>query len=205
MKRWSSGCARYSRRLAPAADKGWGRVGPVGSGHYAKMIHNGIEYGMMQAYAEGLSILQHKTEFELRPAPDRRNLAPRQRGALLAARSDRERAGEESRRCKASRLSCRFGRGPLDRRRGDRARRAGHRDHARRCSSRFSSQDSGFVRRQTARRHAQPVRRSRRSSPNNHAGSCYRFAATTAITRGSDGAAPRSRPSTRVRARLPRG
>src|ERR1700743_1893015 len=51
--------------LAPAADKGWGHVGPVGSGHYTKMIHNGIEYGMMQAYAEGLSILQHKTEFKL--------------------------------------------------------------------------------------------------------------------------------------------
>ena len=51
--------------LAPAPDRGWGRVGPVGSGHYTKMIHNGIEYGMMQAYAEGFSILQHKTEFNL--------------------------------------------------------------------------------------------------------------------------------------------
>jgi len=51
--------------LAPAPDKGWGRVGPVGSGHYTKMIHNGIEYGMMQAYAEGFSILQHKAEFKL--------------------------------------------------------------------------------------------------------------------------------------------
>jgi 6-phosphogluconate dehydrogenase len=51
--------------LAPAKDQGWGRVGPVGSGHYTKMIHNGIEYGMMQAYAEGFSILQHKTEFKL--------------------------------------------------------------------------------------------------------------------------------------------
>ncbi|WP_430389814.1 phosphogluconate dehydrogenase (NAD(+)-dependent, decarboxylating) [Dyella sp. 20L07] len=51
--------------LAPAKDQGWGRVGPVGSGHFTKMIHNGIEYGMMQAYAEGLSILQHKHEFAL--------------------------------------------------------------------------------------------------------------------------------------------
>jgi 6-phosphogluconate dehydrogenase len=51
--------------LAPAKDRGWGRVGPVGSGHYTKMVHNGIEYGLMQAYAEGLSILQHKTEFNL--------------------------------------------------------------------------------------------------------------------------------------------
>jgi 6-phosphogluconate dehydrogenase len=51
--------------LAPAKDQGWGRVGPVGSGHYTKMVHNGIEYGLMQAYAEGLSILQHKAEFKL--------------------------------------------------------------------------------------------------------------------------------------------
>ena len=49
--------------LAPAADRGWGRVGPSGAGHYAKMIHNGIEYGLMQAYAEGFSILRHKTDF----------------------------------------------------------------------------------------------------------------------------------------------
>ncbi len=48
--------------LAPAPDAGWGRVGPSGAGHFAKMIHNGIEYGLMQAYAEGFSILQHKTE-----------------------------------------------------------------------------------------------------------------------------------------------
>lgn len=51
--------------LAPAPDRGWGRVGEVGSGHYTKMIHNGIEYGLMQAYAEGFSILQHKAEFKL--------------------------------------------------------------------------------------------------------------------------------------------
>jgi 6-phosphogluconate dehydrogenase len=51
--------------LAPAKDRGWGRVGPVGSGHYTKMVHNGIEYGLMQAYAEGFSILQHKAEFKL--------------------------------------------------------------------------------------------------------------------------------------------
>ena len=51
--------------LAPAKDRGWGRVGPVGSGHFTKMVHNGIEYGMMQAYAEGFSILQHKSEFGL--------------------------------------------------------------------------------------------------------------------------------------------
>src|ERR1039458_7602172 len=51
--------------LAPSADKGWGRVGPAGSGHFVKMIHNGIEYGMMQAYAEGFSILKAKPPLEL--------------------------------------------------------------------------------------------------------------------------------------------
>ncbi|MFZ0635602.1 MAG: decarboxylating 6-phosphogluconate dehydrogenase [Candidatus Acidiferrales bacterium] len=53
------------KTLAPAADKGWGRVGPAGSGHFVKMVHNGIEYGMMQAYAEGLDLLGHKKEFNL--------------------------------------------------------------------------------------------------------------------------------------------
>ncbi len=51
--------------LAPGVDKGWGRVGPHGAGHFVKMIHNGIEYGMMQAFAEGFSILKAKEEFEL--------------------------------------------------------------------------------------------------------------------------------------------
>jgi 6-phosphogluconate dehydrogenase len=53
------------KTLAPAADKGWGHVGPAGSGHFVKMIHNGIEYGMMQAYAEGFTILEKKEEFAL--------------------------------------------------------------------------------------------------------------------------------------------
>ncbi|HNB53643.1 MAG TPA: decarboxylating 6-phosphogluconate dehydrogenase [Anaerolineales bacterium] len=51
--------------LAPAPDKGWGHVGPSGSGHFVKMIHNGIEYGMMQAFAEGFEIFREKKEFGL--------------------------------------------------------------------------------------------------------------------------------------------
>ena len=51
--------------LAPAADKGWGRTGPAGAGHFVKMVHNGIEYGMMQAYAEGFSIMDAKKELNL--------------------------------------------------------------------------------------------------------------------------------------------
>jgi 6-phosphogluconate dehydrogenase len=53
------------KALAPAADRGWAHVGPVGSGHFTKMIHNGIEYGMMQAMAEGLDLIKGKEEFNL--------------------------------------------------------------------------------------------------------------------------------------------
>ncbi len=49
--------------LAPAADKGWGHVGPIGAGHYVKMIHNGIEYGMMQAYAEGFALMRKREAY----------------------------------------------------------------------------------------------------------------------------------------------
>lgn len=50
--------------LAPEKNKGWGYVGPSGAGHFVKMIHNGIEYGLMQAYAEGFEIL-HASEYPL--------------------------------------------------------------------------------------------------------------------------------------------
>ena len=51
--------------LAPASDRGWAHVGPVGAGHFTKMIHNGIEYGMMQAFAEGFALIRGKEEFNI--------------------------------------------------------------------------------------------------------------------------------------------
>lgn len=51
--------------LAPGPNLGWGHMGPHGSGHFVKMVHNGIEYGMMQAYAEGFEILRSKSEMNL--------------------------------------------------------------------------------------------------------------------------------------------
>ena len=51
--------------LAPGPNKGWGHVGPSGAGHFVKMVHNGIEYGLMQAYAEGFAILKKKKDFNL--------------------------------------------------------------------------------------------------------------------------------------------
>jgi 6-phosphogluconate dehydrogenase len=55
----------FARRLAPAPERGWLHCGPSGSGHYAKMIHNGIEYGMMQAYAEGFALLAARPELDI--------------------------------------------------------------------------------------------------------------------------------------------
>ena len=55
----------YIETLAPAPDRGWLHCGPAGSGHFVKMIHNGIEYGMMQAYAEGFALMRGKAEFGL--------------------------------------------------------------------------------------------------------------------------------------------
>ena len=51
--------------LAPSKESGWAHVGPIGAGHFTKMIHNGIEYGMMQAMAEGLDLLKGKEDFKL--------------------------------------------------------------------------------------------------------------------------------------------
>ena len=51
--------------LAPARDKGYGYIGPSGAGHFVKMVHNGVEYGLMEAYAEGFELMQAKQEFDL--------------------------------------------------------------------------------------------------------------------------------------------
>jgi 6-phosphogluconate dehydrogenase len=55
----------FVKLLAPSAESGWLHCGPAGAGHFVKMIHNGIEYGMMQAYAEGLSVLRAKRDLEI--------------------------------------------------------------------------------------------------------------------------------------------
>lgn len=53
------------KSLAPSATTGWGHVGPAGAGHYVKMVHNGIEYGLMQAYAEGFELMQMNQGMQL--------------------------------------------------------------------------------------------------------------------------------------------
>jgi 6-phosphogluconate dehydrogenase len=53
------------KALAPSPDAGYGHMGPSGAGHFVKMIHNGIEYGLMQAYAEGFELMEAKKEFNI--------------------------------------------------------------------------------------------------------------------------------------------
>jgi 6-phosphogluconate dehydrogenase len=55
----------YIRILAPAPDTGWLHCGPIGAGHFVKMIHNGIEYGMMQAIAEGFALMENRRDLGL--------------------------------------------------------------------------------------------------------------------------------------------
>ncbi|MGE5129530.1 MAG: phosphogluconate dehydrogenase (NAD(+)-dependent, decarboxylating) [Sphingomonadaceae bacterium] len=61
----------FARILAPQPDRGWMHCGPSGAGHFAKMVHNGIEYGMMQALAEGLALVEARADFGI----DRARLA----------------------------------------------------------------------------------------------------------------------------------
>jgi 6-phosphogluconate dehydrogenase len=60
--------APVAKLLAPHAENGWLHCGPSGAGHYAKMVHNGIEYGMMQAMAEGFALLAARKELDIDPA-----------------------------------------------------------------------------------------------------------------------------------------
>jgi 6-phosphogluconate dehydrogenase len=57
--------APYAQILAPASDAGWLHCGPAGAGHFVKMIHNGIEYGMMQAFAEGFALMHNRGDLGL--------------------------------------------------------------------------------------------------------------------------------------------
>ena len=84
----------------PRAEQGYIHAGPYGAGHFVKMVHNGIEYGLMQAYAEGFDILRNANAerlrgepLQLRPRRRRRSVAARQRHLLVAARSHLQCAG----------------------------------------------------------------------------------------------------------------
>ena len=116
-------------------EQGWLHCGPNGAGHFVKMVHNGIEYGLMQAYAEGLNVLKHANigkhaqetdaettplrdpdhyKYELDVAGDRGALAPRLGRRVVAARPDRAGAARVAEPRRLRRPRQRLGRGPLD-------------------------------------------------------------------------------------------
>ena len=120
-------------RPDPRAEQGYIHAGPAGAGHFVKMVHNGIEYGLMQAYAEGFDILKNKAS-EALPEDERFDLnlpdiaEVWRRGSvdlLLAARPDRPGAGGRRQARGIHRRGGRQRRGPLDHRGGDRGSRAG--------------------------------------------------------------------------------
>ena len=124
-------------KVGGTAEEGYLHCGPCGAGHFVKMVHNGIEYGIMAAYAEGLNILKHANvgkanargrrrddaaappgalPVRLQPARRRRGLAARQRHRLVAARPDRDRAPEVAGPRRTSPAACRTpakGAGPI--------------------------------------------------------------------------------------------
>jgi len=86
------------------SEEGYLHCGPSGAGHFVKMVHNGIEYGLMQAYAEGFDVMRGATSeelpeehrYKLEPRGHRRSLAARERGGILAARPHGDGARRES-------------------------------------------------------------------------------------------------------------
>ena len=88
---------------SPPRSKGWLHCGPTGAGHFVKMVHNGIEYGLMAAYAEGLNVLGQGEHRQRGPRRRRRDRAARRRGVLPV----RHRPGERHRG-----LAPRIGRSP---------------------------------------------------------------------------------------------
>ena len=133
-------------KLDGTAEQGYLHCGPNGAGHFVKMVHNGIEYGLMAAYAEGLGILRaanvgkntrrsrrrddataRSRTLPVRPQPARhhRGVAARQRDRVVAAGPDSGRAGERSRSLPVRRPRFGFGRRPLDDQGGDRRGCAG--------------------------------------------------------------------------------
>ena len=122
------------------AEHGYVHCGPAGSGHFTKMIHNGIEYGMMQAYAEGFDILKARanealdTSYQLNLSRHCRSVAARQRDLVMAARPDFDRARRGPDLVEIQRPRRGFGRRPLDDRRGDGGSGPGRRARRVACS-----------------------------------------------------------------------
>ena len=157
----------------PRAEHGYIHAGPNGAGHFVKMIHNGIEYGLMQAYAEGFDILRNANSEALaggralrsRSHRHCRSVAPRQRHQFLAARSDGERARRRIRSSRASKAWSRIpakAAGPSWRRSTKRCRRTCFRPRSIPVSARAATIPS---RRKSSRRCGKALARTSNRKP----------------------------------------
>ena len=148
------------RTLAPAEDRGYVHTGPSGSGHFVKMVHNGIEYGLMQAYAEGFELMRAKSELDL----DLAEIAETWRWGsvvrswLLDLTADALRENPALEGIRGVRRG--LGRGALDGGGVDRARGAGP-GHHNGAAGALPVPAGPAVRRATARGDEEPVRRPR--------------------------------------------
>ena len=162
------GHAESVQRLAPILDvlappDGWHHFGDAGAGHFVKMVHNGVEYGMMQAYAEGFELM-HRSKFDIDLKDVAARLEPGLGRPLVAVRARRARVrggGQRPRGPEGPRERLR--RGSLDDHRRHRPRRADPRHH------RLALRPLLLARQRRlhaprARRAAQPVRRTRRGA-----------------------------------------
>ena len=151
-------------RLAPifttlAPKDGYLHVGPNGAGHFVKMIHNGIEYGMMQAYGEGFELLKaSQFDLDLAKISHLWNQGSVVRSWLLELAEDAFDKGSQA--VVDQRLRRGFRRRALDRRGGDRQERAGAGAHAFLVRP-LRLAPGGFLLGQSRRRAAQRVRRPR--------------------------------------------
>ena len=154
----------------PRAEHGYIHAGPVGAGHFVKMVHNGIEYGMMQAFAEGFDILRNRRSDKL-PADERFDLNMgdiaevwrRGQSCRRGCSTWPQRAGDRRAAGAILRLRRGFRRRPLDHRGRDRG--SGARRSAGRVAVRPLPFAPGpYVRRKNAVRHAVRLRRPCRGS-----------------------------------------
>ena len=144
------------------AEGGFVHAGPVGTGHFTKMVHNGIEYGLMQAYAEGYELLA-RSGLGIDVDGRARRLAHGLGRAVVAARPAGAGPAADPRPRRHPRVRQGLGRGPLDRAGGDRARRR-HPGHQRRAVRPVRVAAGRLGRHEGHRRPAQPVRRPRRAA-----------------------------------------
>ena len=155
----------------PRAERGYIHAGPSGAGHFVKMVHNGIEYGLMQAYAEGFDILRNKDSKDL-PEDERFTLnlpdiaEVWRRGSVISSwllDLGAAALAKDPQLDRFLRLRPGFGRGPLDHRGRDRGSGPGRRaDHGALCPLPLAP--GAHLRRKDALGHALRLRRACRGS-----------------------------------------